>query len=66
MATSPHFELYMRDDGDWGFRLRAANGELIATSEGYTRKQSAEDGIEAVKDAVMEIVSEGTATEVVE
>lgn len=31
------------------FVLKAANGEIIATSENYTTKQSAKDGIDSVK-----------------
>ena len=32
-----------------GFHLKAANGEIIASSEGYTTKANAEKGVEAVK-----------------
>lgn len=31
------------------FDLKAANGQIIATSEGYSTKASCENGIESVK-----------------
>ena len=31
------------------FRLKAANGEMIATSEGYASKQGCVEGIESVR-----------------
>lgn len=35
--------------GQYHFVLKAANGEIIATSERYTSKASAKNGIESVK-----------------
>jgi len=43
------FELYESKNGEWRWRLKAGNGEIIATSEGYTSKSSAKNGIESVK-----------------
>lgn len=43
------FELFIGTDGQFYFRLKAENGEIIASSQGYTTKQSAENGIAAVK-----------------
>jgi uncharacterized protein YegP (UPF0339 family) len=43
------FELYNDARGEFRFRLKAGNGEVIATSEGYKTKASAENGIESVK-----------------
>ena len=43
------FELYKDAKGEFRFRLLAANGEPIATSEGYKSKASAKAGIESVK-----------------
>ena len=45
----PKFELYMDKAGEYRFRLKARNGEVIATSEGYKSKASCENGIESVK-----------------
>ena len=46
----PKFELYADKAGEFRFRLKAKNGEVIATSEGYTSKNGALNGIESVKE----------------
>ncbi|CAN7221158.1 YegP family protein [Microbacterium foliorum] len=43
------FELYADRSGGYRFRLKAGNGEVIATSESYTTKAAAKKGIESVK-----------------
>ena len=43
------FELYRDKGGKFRFRLKAANGEIIATSEGYYSKEGFTGTIEAVK-----------------
>lgn len=43
------FELYEDGKGEFRFRLKAGNGEVIAISEGYTSKASAQNGIESVR-----------------
>lgn len=48
-ATNPKFELYEDKSGQFRFRLRARNGEIIATSEGYKTKAACENGIESVR-----------------
>ena len=45
----PVFEWYVDKAGKYRFRLKAANGEMIAVSEGYASKQSCVEGIESVK-----------------
>ena len=45
----PKFEVYTDKSGEFRFRLKARNGEVIATSEGYKAKDSALNGIESVK-----------------
>ena len=35
--------------GEYRFSLKAANGEIIATSEGYSSKEACKNGIESVK-----------------
>ncbi len=47
-VTNPKFELYTDKAGEFRFRLKARNGEVIATSEGYKAKASCENGIESV------------------
>ncbi|OJX72971.1 MULTISPECIES: YegP family protein [unclassified Leifsonia] len=43
------FELYKDKAGEYRFRLKAANGETIATSEGYASKSGAKNGIASVQ-----------------
>ena len=43
------FELYTDARGEYRFRLKAGNGGIIATSEGYKTKASAINGIESVQ-----------------
>ncbi len=45
----PKFEMYEDKAGEYRFRLKASNGEVIATSEGYKTKASCKNGIESVK-----------------
>jgi len=48
-VTHPKFEVYQDKAGEYRFRLKARNGEIIATSEGYKAKASCLNGIESVK-----------------
>ena len=43
------FEVYEGKGGKWRFRLKAANGEVIATSQGYSSKASAKNGVDSVR-----------------
>lgn len=43
------FEIKNRSNGEFQFNLKAGNGEIILTSEGYSNKAGAENGIESVK-----------------
>ncbi len=43
------FEISKDKAGKYRFHLKAANGEIIAASQGYDTKASAEKGIESVK-----------------
>ncbi len=45
----PKFEVYTDKAGQFRFRLKARNGEVIAVSEGYTSKPGCLNGIESVK-----------------
>lgn len=48
-AMAGKFELWTDKGGQWRFNLKASNGQVIATSEGYSSKASALAGIESVK-----------------
>ena len=55
----PKFEVYTDNAGEFRFRLKAKNGEIIATGEGYKAKASCMNGIESVKkNADSEIMEE--------
>lgn len=43
------FEITKRKDGEFQFNLKAGNGQVILTSEGYASKASCINGIESVK-----------------
>ncbi len=43
------FELYKDKKGEFRFRLKAGNGEIILSSEGYKDRAGAMNGIESVK-----------------
>jgi len=47
-VKNPKFEIYADKKGEFRFRLRAANGEPILASEGYTAKASCKNGIASV------------------
>ena len=43
------FECYKDKAGEFRFRLKAGNGEIILSSEGYKSKASCDNGIASVK-----------------
>ena len=45
----PKYEIYLDKAGEFRFRLKARNGEIIGVSEGYKAKNSCLNGIESVK-----------------
>ncbi len=45
----PKFEVYTDKAGEFRFRLKAKNGQIIATSEGYKAKTSCMNGIASIK-----------------
>ena len=49
VLTNPKFELYRDRAGDYRFRLKARNGEIIAVSENYSGKAGCLNGIESVR-----------------
>ena len=46
---SGKYELYADQSGGFRFRLKASNGDIVMTSEGYKTKASAEQGLERAK-----------------
>ena len=49
VAKHPKFEIYKDKAGEFRFRLKATNGQVIAVSEGYKTLANCENGIESVK-----------------
>jgi hypothetical protein len=45
MKRRPKIEFYLRADGDWAFRLKAASGEILAAGEGYKTRAGVLRGI---------------------
>lgn len=45
----PKFEVYTDKKGEFRFRLKATNGQIIAVSEGYKAISGCMNGIESVK-----------------
>ena len=45
----PKFEIYLDKAGEYRFRLKATNGEIIAVSEGYKAMAGCQKGIASVK-----------------
>ena len=48
-AKNPKFEIYTDNAGETRFRLKAANGETILASEGYSSMSGCKNGIESVR-----------------
>ena len=46
---NPKFEVYTDKAGEFRFRLKATNGQVIVISEGYTTHASCINGVETVK-----------------
>ena len=45
----PKFEVYTDKAGEFRFRLKARNGQIIAVGEGYKKKASCLNGIDSIK-----------------
>ena len=48
-ASNPKIELYNDKKGEFRFRLKAGNGEIILASEGYVSKDGCKNGIASVR-----------------
>ena len=46
---NPKFEIYKDKKGEFRFRLKARNGQIIASGEGYTTMKACENGVASVK-----------------
>lgn len=41
-------EIFKDSAGEWRFRVKGANGEIVATSEGYSTKSNARRGLKTL------------------
>lgn len=49
VQKNPKFELYTDKAGEFRFRLKAKNGQIIAVSEGYKTMASCKNGVASVQ-----------------
>ena len=49
VEKNPKFEIYKDKAGEFRFRLKATNGQVIATGEGYSSHANCLNGINSVK-----------------
>ena len=49
LSAMPKFEIYKDAVGKFRWRLKAPNGEIIASSEAYESKDSCKNGVHSVK-----------------
>ena len=61
-VTNPKFEIYTDKAGEFRFRLKARNGEIILSSEGYKAKASCENGKTELQNAIIKGLREKAAT----
>jgi len=48
VLTHPKYELYQDNAGEFRFRLKAKNGQIIVTGEGYASKANCQNGIASI------------------
>lgn len=51
---NPKFQIFKGKDEQYYFRLKAANGEIICSGEGYSSLQNCRKGINAIKKVAVE------------
>ena len=49
VLTHPKFEVYQDKAGEFRFRLKARNGQIVATGEGYKALDSCLNGVDSIK-----------------
>ncbi|HHW93462.1 MAG TPA: YegP family protein [Clostridiaceae bacterium] len=49
VETNPKFEIYTDKAGEFRFRLKARNGQIIAVSEGYSAMAGCLNGVKSVR-----------------
>ena len=49
VLTHPKFEVYQDKAGEYRFRLKARNGQIVATGESYKQLPSCLNGVDSIK-----------------
>ncbi len=49
VQKNPKFEIYKDKAGEFRFRLKASNGQIIAVGEGYKAMAGCKNGIESIR-----------------
>jgi uncharacterized protein YegP (UPF0339 family) len=49
VQTHPKFEVYQDKAGEFRFRLKAKNGQIVATGESYKQLASCLNGVDSIK-----------------
>lgn len=49
VEKNPKFEMYADKRGEFRFRLKASNGQILVTGEGYKSKSGCLNGIESIR-----------------
>ena len=44
------FEIYLDESGEYRWRFRADNNEVVASGEGYRSRDACEQGVQLIKD----------------
>jgi uncharacterized protein YegP (UPF0339 family) len=57
----PTIEIFKDDRGEFRFRIKARNGEIVAQSQGYIKRESCIKGINALADAMWQYEAENIA-----
>lgn len=50
-------EIFRDAAGEWRYRVKGRNGEIMATSEGYTRPEDAERGLADLRRVMLNTVN---------
>lgn len=51
---NPKFEIFKGKDGQYYFHLKAGNGEIVCSGEGYSSLQNCQKGIQVIREIASE------------
>lgn len=61
MTTKAKFEVFLDSSGEYRWRLRAANGQIVAQSEAYTTQEDAKRGATDAAETAGQVEWDGSA-----